>query len=41
MGTKDTIIDDETLRSFSRMAYGHDIWLDEIEKDGDEVSVYG
>lgn len=41
MGTKDTIIDDETLRSFSRMAYGHEIWLDEIEKDGDEVSVYG
>jgi uncharacterized GH25 family protein len=34
-------MDEETLRSFSRMRYGHELWLDKIVRDGNMVSVFG
>ncbi len=34
-------MDEETLRSFSRMRYGHELWLDKIIRDGNMVSVFG
>jgi len=37
----DGTMDPETLRSFSRQYYGHEIWLGDIIRDGDEIGVYG
>lgn len=34
-------MDAETLRSFGRQIYGHEIWLDAVEKEGAEISVLG
>ncbi len=34
-------MDQETFRSFCRQAYGHEIWLGDIVRDGDEIGVYG
>jgi uncharacterized GH25 family protein len=33
--------DEETLRSFSRMMYGHELWLEKVEVEGKEISVFG
>ena len=35
------VMDRETERSFSRMIYGHEMWLEGVKKDGDEISVIG
>ena len=37
----DIIMDRETERSFSRMIYGHEIWIEGTKKEGDEISVIG
>lgn len=34
-------MDAETLRSFSRMVYGHEIWIEGVERNGNEVSAFG
>lgn len=34
-------MDEETLRSFSRMRYGHEMWLDGVEKKDGIISAYG
>ncbi len=34
-------MDPETLRSYSRMVYGHEIWLENIVRDGDAIRVHG
>ena len=36
-----TQMDPETIRSYSRQIYGHEVWLDKIMKDGNTISVYG
>ncbi len=41
MNTKRQLIDTETERSFSRQAYGHEIWLENAEKEGNVISIYG
>ena len=33
--------DPEVLRSFARQAYGHEIWLDKVFREDDEICVYG
>ena len=33
--------DPEVLRSFARHAYGHEIWLDKVFREDDEICVYG
>lgn len=40
-GQYDEEIDPETMRSFSRQYYGHEIWLGDVVKDGNEIGVYG
>ncbi len=37
----DAEMDEETLRSFSRMMYGHELWLDRYERRDGRISVYG
>lgn len=39
--TSAVIMDRETERSFSRMIYGHEIWIEGVKKEGDEISVIG
>ena len=34
-------MDPETLRSLSRQIYGHEMWLGDVGRDGDEIFVYG
>lgn len=34
-------MDPETLRSFSRMIYGHEIWLENVRKEDGEFRIYG
>ena len=41
MHKTDRITDLETERSFSRQAYGHEMWLENTERDGNIISVYG
>ena len=33
--------DEETIRSFSRMIYGHELWLETIKTEGSDISVFG
>jgi len=34
-------MDPETLRSFSRQIYGHEMWLSETIRDGNSIGAYG
>ena len=34
-------MDPETLRSYGRQIYGHEIWIGEVGRDGDEIYAYG
>ena len=34
-------MDPETLRSLSRQIYGHEMWIDGVGHDGDEIFAYG
>ena len=34
-------MDEETLRSFSRMRYGHEMWIDGVERKDGTISAYG
>ncbi len=34
-------MDPETLRSLSRQIYGHEMWIDGVGRDGDEIFAYG
>ena len=35
------LMDRETERSFSRMIYGHEMWIEGVSREGDEISVIG
>lgn len=37
----DKEMDAETLRSFSRMVYGHEIWIADVKHEGDEITALG
>ncbi|MBO4357939.1 MAG: DUF4198 domain-containing protein [Candidatus Methanomethylophilaceae archaeon] len=41
MAYEQSEMDPETLRSYSRQIYGHEIWLDKIEKADGYISIYG
>ena len=41
MAYEHTYMDPETLRSYSRQIYGHEVWLDRIVKEDNIISVYG
>ena len=41
MSNRQAQLDEETERSYSRQAYGHEIWLDAVEKEENLISVYG
>ena len=34
-------MDEETLRSFSRMRYGHEMWIDGVERKDGEITAFG
>ena len=34
-------IDPETLRSLGRQIYGHEMWIDGVRREGNEISAYG
>ena len=40
MAYEQSEMDPETLRSYSRQIYGHEIWLDKIEKADGYISIY-
>ncbi len=35
------VMDEETSRSFSRMAYGHEMWIEGVKRENGTVSAYG